>query len=73
MLSVPRVDYIIALDLFLQILIMTGMSKFPEFKIDEVTRSRKKASLCKTMLWFLEQFAFNLVQTRIVLNEDLVI
>lgn len=42
MLSVPWVAYIIALDLFLQVLVVTGISKFPQFKIGEATRSRKK-------------------------------
>lgn len=55
MLSVLWVDYVITLDLFLQVLVVTGVSEFPQFEISEATRSWKKASLCKTVLRFLKQ------------------
>jgi len=47
MVSVPWMDCVTALDLFLQVLVVTGMSKLPQFKISEATRSWKKLAYVK--------------------------
>lgn len=47
MLSVLRVDYIIALDLFLYVLVLMSMSKFPQFKISEAARTQKNLASVK--------------------------